>query len=86
MYNVIMRTTVTLDDETAEIAAAYAQSRNLSLSKAINELIVRGTRRARIKYKNGIPVFDLPQGTRPITAAHAKQLESDDLENVFAGR
>ena len=45
-----MRTTVTLDDEIAAIATQYAESRELSLSKAIAELIVRGTRKApRIK-------------------------------------
>ncbi len=79
MYNEGMRTTITLDEESAQIAAAYAQSRNLSLSKAINELIVRGTRRApRIKYVDGLPVFDLPKSRRPITTEHVKDLEAED--------
>ncbi|MGB8771157.1 MAG: hypothetical protein WCC92_16175 [Candidatus Korobacteraceae bacterium] len=73
-----MRTTITLDDETAAIAAQYAQSREVSLSKAIAELIVRGTRKSpRIKYKGGLPVFDLPRSTRPITSAHVKALEAE---------
>lgn len=45
-----MRTTVILDDEIAAIAVQYAESRGLSLSEAIAELIVRGTRQTpRIK-------------------------------------
>ena len=45
-----MRTTVILDDEIAAIAVQYAESRGLSLSEAIAELIVRGTRKTpRIK-------------------------------------
>lgn len=79
MYNLQMRTTVTLDDETAAIAAQYARSRDVSLSKAIAELIVRGTRRSpRIKYEGELPVFDLPKSTRTITTAHVKSLESDE--------
>ncbi len=74
-----MRTTITLDDETAAIAAQYARSRDISLSKAIGELIVRGTRRApRIKYVDGLPVFDLPKSRRPITTEHVKDLEAED--------
>ena len=74
----VMRTTVTLDDDVAEIAAQYAQSRDLSLSKAIAELIVRGTRKApRIKYVDGLPVFDLPKTRQPITSEQVKALEAD---------
>jgi hypothetical protein len=73
-----MRTTITLDDEAAEIARQYAQGRDLSLSKAINELIVRGTRRTpRIKYVDGLPVFDLPKSRRRITTEFIKELEDE---------
>ena len=74
-----MRTTITLDEESAEIAAAYAHSRNVSLSKAINELILRGTRRApRIRYENGLPIFDVPESTKPITTERVKALEAEE--------
>ena len=74
-----MRTTVTLDDDAAAIAARYARSRDLSLSKAIAELIVRGTRKApRIKYEDGLPVFDLPKTRQPITSQHVKVLEAEE--------
>jgi hypothetical protein len=74
-----MRTTITLDDDTAAIAEHYAQSRDLSLSKAIAELIVRSTRKsARIKYVDGLPVFDLPKSKRQITTSHVRALESEE--------
>ncbi len=74
-----MRTTLTLDDDVATIAAQYAQSRDLSLSKAIAELIVRGTRKApRIKYVDGLPVFDLPKAREPITSQQVKALEAEE--------
>lgn len=74
-----MRTTITLDDEASAIAAQYAESRDLSLSKAIAELIVRGTRKVpRIKYVDGLPVFDLPKSKPPISTAHVKALEAEE--------
>lgn len=73
-----MRTTITLDDETAEVAAQYARGRGVSLSKAISELIQRGVRRrARIKYVDGLPVFDLPESRRTITTDFVKELEDE---------
>ena len=80
VYNIDMRTTITMDEDTAKVAILYARSRGVSLSKAISELIQRGTRpRARIKYVNGWPVFDLPKSGRPITTEHVKMLEDEDL-------
>jgi hypothetical protein len=73
-----MRTTLSLDDEAAEIAAQYAQSRNLTLSKAVSELIVRNTRsKPRIRYVDGLPVFDL-RGEKKITTEHVRALESEE--------
>ena len=74
-----MRTTVTLDDEAAEIVTQYAQSKDLSISKAIAELILRGARKpARIRYVDGLPVFDLPKPKRPISSERVKQLEAEE--------
>ncbi len=68
-----------MDDEAAAIVAQYAESRNLTLSKAVSELIVRGTRRKpRIKYVDGIPVFDLPRGEKKITTRHVRALEAEE--------
>jgi hypothetical protein len=71
--------TVTLNNDVAAIAKRYAESRNLSLSKAIAELILRGTRRtARIKYVDGLPVFDLPKSKQSIPGERVKALEAED--------
>lgn len=58
-----MRTTIKLDDEAEEIVRLYADSRDISVSKAISELVVQAVHpKMRIKYIDGIPVFDIPQG------------------------
>jgi hypothetical protein len=73
-----MRTTVTLDDETAEIATQYASGRGVSLSRAINELIQRGSRlRPRIKYVDGFPMLDLPKPKKLLTTERVKEMENE---------
>ena len=58
-----MRTTVELDDEAGEIVRLYADSRDISVSKAISELVLEAVQpKPRIQYVDGIPVFDIPQG------------------------
>lgn len=62
-----MRTTVKLEDEASEIVQLYANSLNISISKAISELVMEAVQpKMRIKYVDGLPVFDIPQG-RTIT-------------------
>lgn len=74
-----MRTTLTLDDDAAEIAAQYARSREMSLSRAVSELIRRGTRRpARIKFVDGLPVFDLPRSDKPLTIDQIKAMAEEE--------
>lgn len=74
-----MRTTITMDEETAVIATQYARANGLSLSKAISELIQRATRpEARIKYVNGWPVLDLPKRGKPLTTERVRELEDED--------
>ena len=73
-----MRTTITLDDEAEAIARDYAEGRNLSLSKAIGELLVRSVRpQPRIKYVNGRPIFDLPKTKQKITTEWVKKFEAE---------
>ena len=73
-----MRTTLSLDDEAAAIAAKYAKARNTTLSKAVSELIVSATRRKpRIKYVDGFPVFDLGPREQPITTEQVKEMEGE---------
>jgi hypothetical protein len=74
-----MRTTLTLSDEAYEIAQRYAESCDVSLSKAVSELVERATRkRIRIRYEDGIPVFDVPEDGPKITTEMVKRLEAED--------
>ena len=78
-----MRTTITMDEETAEMAKEYARSRCISLSKAISELIHRGKEmRPRIKYVDGWPVMDLPKPKRLLTTERVKELEDESWETM----
>ena len=93
-HNIDMRTTVTLNDDIATIAAQYAESRDLSLSKAfhtpfgrlsgtaglfyMDQTIAQDWRSARIKYVDGLPVFDLPKSKHPITSERVKALEIEE--------
>jgi hypothetical protein len=74
-----MRTTVQLDDEAEEIVRLYANSRDISVSKAISELVLEAVRpKMRIKYIDGIPVFDIPQG-RTITDQEIRAALAEDF-------
>jgi hypothetical protein len=74
-----MRTTITLDDEVAAIVQHYAKARAMSFSKAISELILRSMRtKPRIKYVDGLPVFDLPQTKQKITTERVRAFEAEE--------
>lgn len=48
-HDVIMRTTLTLDDDAFQAAKAKAAHENISLGKAISELILQGLRETSTK-------------------------------------
>jgi hypothetical protein len=74
-----MRTTLTLSDEAYEIAQRYADSNDVSLSKAVSNLVERAVKpRMRIRYEYGIPVFDEPEEGPKITTEMVKRLEAED--------
>ena len=71
----LMRTTLALDDEAARLVRTYARTARVSLGKAASELIRRGGRyRLETKKVNGLPVFQVPDGFRKITAAQVEEL------------
>jgi DNA-binding protein len=75
----IMRTTIKLEDEASEIVLLYAESRDISVSKAISELVVQAVHpKMRIKYVDGIPVFDVPRG-EVITDDHVRRMIAEEL-------
>lgn len=76
----LMRTSITLDDQIHEFASVYASARGISLSAAINELV----RKAQVvpskdleisRNPNGLPMF--PPTGRTITAEMVKKLEEE---------
>ena len=74
----VMRTTLNIDDETLELARVYADSRSLSLCKAVSELLRKGLAGpARFKVVNGVAVFDVPPDSPRITTERVKKLESE---------
>jgi len=85
-----MRTTITLDDGTHEFATYYARARGLTLSAAINELVLKGqsapSRDPDIRVgPNGLPMF--PPTGRTITVEMVKKLEEEEFDpKNFAGR
>jgi hypothetical protein len=84
MQNGIMRTTITLNDETHEFAAYYARVRGLTLSAAIDELIRKAQapsppEKPDIRIgPNGLPMF--PPTGRTITAEMVKKLEEEEFD------
>jgi hypothetical protein len=74
-----MRTTLSLDDELVPLVKRYAQSRSLSLGKAVSELVRRGLTAPRpTRTVNGLRVFDLPADSPPVTRKKMEEIESDD--------
>jgi len=74
-----MRTTVTLSDEAAELVNQYAESARVSKSRAVSELIERGSHaKPRFKLVNGIAVLDIPGGRR-VTTEDVKRFEADEF-------
>ena len=93
-----MSATVTLEDAAAEVAKLYAESREISLSKAASELVLQhglhesqiqsppeagstvviDPDRSWIKYVDGIPQFNIPQG-RIITNDEVRAALEEDF-------
>jgi hypothetical protein len=78
-HTFFMRTTVKLEEEAREIVQLYADSNDISVSKAISELVMQAARpRNWIKYKDGIPIFDVPRGPM-ISDELVRQLVAEEI-------
>ncbi|HKX62821.1 MAG TPA: antitoxin [Verrucomicrobiae bacterium] len=72
-----MRTTLTLDDDIAELAASLAKARGLSLGKAISDLARRGLNAPTPSTdKNGLVVFQLPNDSPKVTTDDVRRIEA----------
>ena len=84
MQNWVMRTTVTLDDETHEFVVYYARAKGISLGAAIDELIRKAQKAPPaappeiLRSESGFPMF-APTG-RTITSEMVKKLEEEEFD------
>lgn len=73
-----MRTTLTLDDEVAELAARQAKARGVSLGKAVSDLVRRGLNAPTPSAeKDGLVVFRLPADSPKVTTEDVRRIETE---------
>jgi len=73
-----MRTTLTLDDDIAELAARQAKARGVSLGKTISDLARRGLNAPTLSAKKeGLFVFQLPVDSPPVTTEDVRRIEAE---------
>ena len=81
-----MRTTITLDDDVHEFATYYANSKGITLSAAMNEL-VRKAENPRIPEEplivfslEGLPMFPHAGNGRVLTSEMVKRLDEEEYD------
>lgn len=73
-----MRTTLTLDDDIAELAARQAKARGLSLGKTVSDLVRRGLNAPTPSVdKDGLVVFRLPEDSPRVTTDDVRRIEAE---------
>jgi hypothetical protein len=73
-----MRTTLSLDDDLISQVKTYAENRDISVGKAVSELVRRGLHAPlQTRVVNGFHVVDLPAGSPVITREHVRKLEEE---------
>ena len=74
-----MRTTINLDDDVAPTVKSYAESRSISVGKAVSELVRKGIHASLpTRVVNGIHVIDLPSDSPRVTARDVRVLQEDE--------
>jgi hypothetical protein len=73
-----MRTTLSLDDDLLPQVKTYAKSRDITVGKAVSELVRRGLRAPiQTRVVNGFHVIELPPGSPPVSIEHIRKLEEE---------
>jgi len=76
---IVMRTTLSLDDDVFQVVKAYAENRSLAMGKAVSELLRRGlSAPAKTRVVNGLVVFDVPADSETVTSELVKRLEIEE--------
>ncbi len=75
-----MRTTLTLDDDIYEAALAHARATGKRLGRVVSEMARRALEPTRGDRKKAgrFATFDVPPGTRMITASRIQKALEDD--------
>ena len=75
-----MRTTISLDDDLIPQVKTYAESRDISVGKAVSDLVRRGLHAPlQTRMVNGFHVVELPAGSPPVTTELVRRL-AEELE------
>jgi hypothetical protein len=73
-----MRTTLQLDDDVFDLVRRLANSRRVSLGRAVSDLVRKGlTTQARVRTEKGLVVFDLPADSPLVNMERVKRLENE---------
>ncbi len=73
-----MRTTLTLDDDVAELAGRLAKARGVSLGRAVTDLVRRGlTAPTPSIDKDGLVIFRLPSDSPQVTTDDVRRIEEE---------
>jgi hypothetical protein len=73
-----VRTTLTLDDDIAELAARQAKLRGVSLGRTVSDLVRRGLASPTpSETRDGVVVFRLPPDSPRVTTGEVRRLESE---------
>ena len=73
-----MRTTLTLDDDVADLVARRAKERRQSLGRAVSDLVRRGLQAPTPSVeKDGLVVFRLPADSPAVTREDVRRLDAE---------
>jgi len=79
LHHILMRTTLSIDDEILELVRQYAEDRSMTVGDAVTELIRKAFRTPTpTKIVDGLRVFDVPPDSPPITTERIKELEAEE--------
>jgi hypothetical protein len=71
-----VRITLCIDDDVLEAVKTYAKTRDVTIGRAVSELVLRGLQAPlKTRMVNGFHVVDLPRGSPPVTSADVKRLK-----------
>ena len=73
-----MRTTLSLDDDVAELASRQAQARGVSLGRAVSDLVRRGLNAPTPSAtQDGLVVFRLPVDSPKVSTDDVRRIEAE---------